>query len=66
MSATAPITSIDGISAYDLISRRGMLEGLRRVDETVVPFVSMFYSSPSGYLCEDSDGTTHTIVQGEG
>ena len=43
-----------------------MLEGLRRVDETVVPFVSMFYSSPSGCLWEDSDGTTHTIVQGEG
>ena len=30
-----------------------MLEGLRRVDETVVPFVSMCYSSPSGYLWED-------------
>ena len=60
MSATATITSIDGTSARDLISRRGMLEGLRRVDETVVPFVFMFCSSPSGYLWEDSDGTTHT------
>ena len=35
-------------------------------DETVVPFVSMFYSSLSGYFWEDSDGTTHTIVQREG
>ena len=50
MSATATITSVDGISAYDLISRRTMLEGLRGVDESAVPFVSMFYSSPSGKL----------------
>ena len=66
MSATATLISIDGTSAYDLVSRRGMLEGLRKVDETVVPFVSMFHSSLSGYLWEDSEGTTHTIVQGEG
>ena len=66
MSATATITSVDGISAFDLISRKAMLEGLRGVDESVVPFVSMFYSSPSGYLWEDAEGTTHTIVQGEG
>ena len=66
ISATATITSIDGISAFDLISRRAMLEGVRGVHEGVVPFVSMFYSSPSGYLWQDSSGTTHTIVQGEG
>ena len=60
MSATATITSVDGISAFDLISHRAMLEGLRGVDESVVPFVSMFYSSPSGYLWEDAEGTTHT------
>ena len=35
MSATATITSVDGISAYDLISRKAMLEGLRGVDESV-------------------------------
>ena len=37
-----------------------MLEGLLWVDETVVPFLSMFHSSPSGYLWENNDGTTHT------
>ena len=26
----------------------------------------MFYSSPPGYLWEDAEGATHTIVQGEG
>ena len=43
-----------------------MLEGVRGVDEGVVPCVSIFYSSPSAYLWDDSEGTTHTIVQGEG
>ena len=31
-----------------------------------VPFVSMFYGTPSRYLWADDAGTTHTIVQGEG
>ena len=53
------------LSAYDLISRRAMLEGLQAVDEAVVPFVSI-YSSRSGYFLEDAEGTTHTIVQREG
>ena len=64
MRATATITSVDGISAFDVISHRAMLEGLRGVDESVVPSVSLFYSSPSGYFWEDAEGTTHTIVQG--
>ena len=38
------------------------LEGLRRVDETVVSFHVLQFSFS---LREDSDGTTHTIVQGE-
>ena len=65
MSETTTTTSIDAISVYDFIYRKRMLEGLRRVDETVVPFAPMFCSSPSGNFWEDSDGTTHTDVQGE-
>ena len=60
------VTSIDGISAYDLISRCAMMQGLHDVDHTAVPFVSMFYGTPSRYLWKDDAGTTHTIVQGEG
>ena len=64
----ATVTSIDGISACDSISRRAMLLGLQRVEggSSVIPFVHMFYSSPSSYLWEDDSGVVHTIQQGEG
>ena len=60
--------SVDGISAYDVVSRRAMLEGLRSVHggAETLPFVRMFYSSPSRYLWEDQEGVVHTIDQGEG
>ena len=62
------VTSIDGVSAYDLISRRAMLSGLSRVDggSASLSFVRMFYGSPSEYLWEDKSGVTHSIPQGEG
>ena len=47
--------SVDGISAYDLISRRAMLSGLAGVEggEKVLPFVKLFHGSPSTYWWED-------------
>ena len=64
----ATVTSIDGISAYDLISREAMLQGLARVEggRSALPFVRLFYGAPSEYLWEDESGTTHRIPQGEG
>ena len=58
----------DGISAFDLISRKSMLEGLCRIPggEQVLPFVRMFYGSPSVHLWEDDSGVVHHIRQGEG
>ena len=55
------------MSAYDLISRRTMLQALDDVagGSATVPFVSMFCGSPSHYLWEDSLGSVHTITQGE-
>ena len=43
------VVSVDGISAYDAVSREAMLEGLHSVHggAEAVPFVRMFYSSPS-------------------
>ena len=40
----ATVTSIDGISAYDSISRRAMLLGLERAEgsSAVLPFVHLF------------------------
>ena len=68
MNPEATVTSIDGVSAYDLISRESMLTGLRNVvgGNAVLPFVRLFYGRPSVYLWEDDLGTVHRIPQGEG
>ena len=44
------VTSINGIGAYDTISREAMLRGLQLADDTTLPFVCMFHGSPSEYL----------------
>ena len=63
---SATITSIDGISAYDTISRTAMLSGLAEVDPAVLPFVRLFCRSESRFLWEDNEGNGHTITQAEG
>ena len=52
--------SIDGVGAYDLISRTAMLEGLLRMEEgdQILPFVRCFNGNPSTYLSEDEMGVT--------
>ena len=56
MDPRATVTSIDGVSAFDLISRGAMMKGLLQVEggDTVLPFVRMFHGAPSQYL-----GRTH-------
>ena len=68
LSDTATVLSIDGISAFDLISRGAMLEGLRSVPGgiSVLPFVLQFCGNPSSCLWDDDHGTTHEIRQAEG
>ena len=66
LNPNATITSIDGVSAYDSISRRAMLEEKVPGGREVLPFVLMFYGSPSSYFWEDEGGVTHSIAQGEG
>ena len=46
------IISIDGIGAYDQISRAAMLDGLMNVAvcSQAIPFVRMFYGAHSSYL----------------
>ena len=62
------ITSTDGVGAYDFISQKAMLNGLRGVEggNSSLPFVRMFYVSPSEHLWEDDLGETHSIPQDEG
>ena len=64
----ATLLSIDGIGAFDLISRNAMLQGLANVEGggRAVPFVSQFYASPSTYIWQDEFGETFEIKQGEG
>ena len=68
LDEAATVVSIDGIGAFDVVSRRAMLEGLQTVEggDSVMPFVLQFYGSASSYLWEDQEGVVHTIVQAEG
>ena len=63
----ATVTSIDGVSAYDLISRESMLTGLRNVvgGNAALPPCGCS-GRPSVCLWEDHLGTVHRIPQGEG
>ena len=63
---TPPSFAIDGIGAFDLVSRGAMLQGLLDVSPPAVPFVRQFYGTPSRYLWEDAEGLVHDIDQGEG
>ena len=62
----ATVVSIDGVSAFDLISRRSMLEALATVDggPAVLPFVRVFHGQHSTYLWEDQEGLIHRIGHG--
>ena len=64
----AAIMSIDGVGAYDLISRNAMLEGLLRMEgkDQILPFVRCFFGNPSTYLWEDEMDITQYSSHGEG
>ena len=42
-----------------------MMQGLLHMEggEKLLPFVRMFYSTPSSFLWEDEEGTVHFIPQ---
>ena len=65
---THTILSVDGVGAYDNISRNSMLQGLRDVPEAnrCLPFVEMFYGAPSQYIWHSATGEAHIISQAEG
>ena len=65
---THTILSVDGVGAYDNISRNSMLQGLRDVPEAnrCLPFVRMFYGAPSHYIWHSATGEAHIISQTEG
>jgi hypothetical protein len=65
---TATLLSIDGVGAYDYVSRAGMLGKLRTLQtaSAMLPFVRMFYAAPSQYMWRDDRGEEHVVLQGEG
>ena len=68
LNSQATVLTIDGISAYDSISRASMLNGLSNVNGgyAVLPFVLKFYTQPSEYHWMDDCGRNNVIHQGEG
>ena len=62
------IVSLDGVGAYDHISRAAVFDALLAVPALapLVPFVRMWYGTVSRYQWYDDAGTAHIIQQGEG
>ena len=62
------VLSVEGVGAFDLISRQAMLAALHGVPDAcrALPFVRLFYGSPSEFPWTDGDGAPHSIYQAEG
>ena len=64
----ATILSVDGVGAFDTVSRLAMLRGLSRVPgaSACLPFVRQFYTAPSRFVWHDAAGRPRAIDQAEG
>ena len=62
------VLSVDGIVAFDFVSRRAMLSELQHTPEAcaMLPFVRLFYGAPSSFVWTDDEGVTHLVSQAEG
>jgi hypothetical protein len=65
---TATLLSIDGIGAFDYVSRAAMLGKLRTLPgaRAMLPFLRLSYAQPSHYVWLDREQLQHDVVQGEG
>ena len=68
MDEDATVASLDGVGAYDHVSRACFLEELRNNADlaSLLPFVRLWYSRPSTYTWKDAQGQVHQIPQAEG
>ena len=66
--ADLTVLSVDGVGAYDTISRNSMLRGHHTVPSAnqCLPFVRQFYTQPSHYVWHDDANQAHIITQAEG
>ena len=62
------VLSVDGVGAYDHISRQSMLSTLadRPALAGLLPYAALFYGAPSTYVFYDAEGHAHDVQQGEG
>ena len=62
------VLSIDGVGAYDHVSRARMMQELWREEELrdLVPFVRMWLNRRSTFVWTDDEGNPHDVPQGEG
>ena len=62
------VVSVDGIGAFDLVSRNATLQGLGNMPDgvRVLPFVRLFCSAPSTHVWEDELSDPQLILLGEG
>ena len=65
--ARTTVLSVDGVGAYDHMSRQSMLSALADRPELagLLPYVALFYGSPSVYIVYDEQGRAHEVRQGE-
>ena len=65
---TATLLSIDGVGAFDYVSRAAMLSKVLELPgaRAMLPFLRLSYAKPSHYAWLDSEGQEHFVVQGEG
>ncbi len=63
---TATTVSIERVGAFDNVSRQAILENLMKLPQgaAALPFVRMFYGSPSLYLWHDQHGHPHPRLCG--
>ena len=64
----ATVMSVDGVGAFDLISRASMMSGLRnaRGCDEVLLFVLQFHGQLSSCIWKDEMGEVHDILEGKG
>ena len=66
--ASATITQIDGIGAFDHASLAAMLQAVAELPTAhrLVPFLRLACGQPGTYLWYGADGVCREITQGEG
>ena len=62
------VLSVDGVGAYDHISRQNMLSALadRPALAGLLPYAALFYGSPSTCVFYNAEGHVHDVQQSEG